>query len=645
MAGGVGAVAWFLTRPPLPFPIGRPLALAWVAAPAAALAIAVLWSLGAGVPSAAVGGGRRGDIVERLRRGAGVAWPAALPLWLLPASGGVADVDRLVVLGMVATSAGLLWMRTAREPRSEGAGLFAERGSSIPGVWEAALLVVAVAVALHYLCTAADAQGNADNDAAYYFGVARHMLRSGRFEEPIVWHFLSRPEHVLHRPFDYWQGMTSLLLLPAMSLFGATHRVALVTMGALSAVTVLLFWYLIAVAAPFRRRIVQLVALLTFALSPALATYRFDTESIVVFHLFVLVVLIAFVRGRHRLCALGAFALVLTRSDGAIVCALVWAALLWRARTAGRLRPLLTAMVATAAAYAVICLVSFGAPTPPGAARALLLPSRDALYQFGAPASLPRAQIVARFALAALEERAWVALNSLRTIAFVPHQEIWAAFMLLPGAAALVGRARGIGLAAVILFVASPVIAWAAPVTFFHWRTLFTMLPLFVLVGAAGLDAVIERLLAWQSSGGRPRLRGVMASAASIAVLMPIMAPLQPYGTRAAKLRGLETELAELDRALAGKPVMSSRPWQVIANTSSPAIMIPSDGEEAMKQAAEAYGANHLLVDESCVGASAAVCGRIWKGTQHVLWNRQLTLVLDRPHIKLFHIDAGLRDP
>src|SRR5580765_8298813 len=77
--------------------------------------------------------------------------------------------------------------------------------------------------------------GISQNDGAYYYGVARHIAVSGRFEEPIVWHFIRPPETIVHAPFDYWGCMTSLLLVPSLMLFGANTRTAFVTMSAITA--------------------------------------------------------------------------------------------------------------------------------------------------------------------------------------------------------------------------------------------------------------------------------------------------------------------------------------------------------------------------------------------------------------------------
>jgi hypothetical protein len=92
--------------------------------------------------------------------------------------------------------------------------------------------------------------------------------------------------------------MTSLILVPPLMLFGATPRTAFVTMSVVSAASVFAFWYLVCFALPLRHRATQLLALVLFALSPAMDAFRFQTESIAVAQLFIVLSLIALYRGR-----------------------------------------------------------------------------------------------------------------------------------------------------------------------------------------------------------------------------------------------------------------------------------------------------------------------------------------------------------
>jgi hypothetical protein len=145
--------------------------------------------------------------------------------------------------------------------------------------WTIALLIATLAIGIAYVAIGAQVREIAQNDGAYYFGVARHMARHGRFEEPIVWHFLHPPDSLTHAPFDYWGCLTTLLLVPALWLFGDTPRTAFVTMSLLSAAALLAFWYLVCIALPLRHRVTQLLSLLLFAFSPLMVEFRFQPRE------------------------------------------------------------------------------------------------------------------------------------------------------------------------------------------------------------------------------------------------------------------------------------------------------------------------------------------------------------------------------
>src|SRR5262249_38166445 len=224
------------------------------------------------------------------------------------------------------------------------------------GAWEWCLFVFVLVVAAIYLATGASLHEIIYNDAAYYYGVARHMALTGRFEEPLVWHFLRPPNGIVHAPFDYWGCLTVLLLVPPLAVFGATPETAFLTMSAVTAASLLAFWYLICIALPLRYHAAQLLALVLFAFSPALDVYRFQPESICVAQLFLLLALIALCRRRVVLAVLCAFAILLARGDGLILFSLIVVALvLQELRIEGRR----AAGVRTAVLVALSCLAVY----------------------------------------------------------------------------------------------------------------------------------------------------------------------------------------------------------------------------------------------------------------------------------------------
>src|SRR4029077_14432846 len=57
-----------------------------------------------------------------------------------------------------------------------------------------------------------------------------------------------------------------------------------------------------------------------------------------------------------------------------------------------------------------------------------------------------------------------------------------------------------------------------------------------------------------------------------------------------------EADLAALDASLDGGTTMSTRPWSVIAETHSPAVYLPENGEAAMEAVLRKYNVRWLLL-------------------------------------------------
>ncbi len=207
-------------------------------------------------------------------------------------------------------------------------------------LWPAALLVTAGCICVAYVLVGRTVAWNTDNDPAYYFGLARHIVTAHRFDEPIVWHFLVKPPAVAHPPFDYWAMLPALALVPFFFLFGPTHHVAGVVMGLVSGLSIVGFAYLVSVAAPFRSRLIQLMALLLFAFAPALMRFRFDVETVTFVHLWTIAALVCLARGRWEAAVVVSFLIFLSRSESVVLTAILWtAAGLAAARSGGCAAP------------------------------------------------------------------------------------------------------------------------------------------------------------------------------------------------------------------------------------------------------------------------------------------------------------------
>ncbi len=473
-----------------------------------------------------------------------------------------------------------------------------------------ALIGAALAIAVSYLLVAASAEGNLRNDAAYYFGVARHIALTGRFEEPLVWNFLHPPAQAVHAPFDYWSGLSSLVLVPVFQLFGATDRVAMVAMGVISSLSVVLFALLLLRTCAVRSRLVGLVALALFAWSPSMAEYRFDTESLPLFHVLLVASLYAFLVGRRSLAVVCAFGVFLTRGDGVVPMLFVWTAALWvdlRATRRLASRPVLSRlglMAGLTAAYVVHHLATFGTPGPPAALAVQSLADYGELYAL--PSATGARGLWARFGPGAIADTVRMAYANLWSIEFVRGlQPLW--FALVIAGAAAVRRRPGLALVFALAIAGPACTAVASGAVFSPHRTLYTYLPVLILAGAVGLDEVADAL-------GRLARRPLVRLGAAVALSAVFLVPLRPYGARRVDThRGVERRLGELDPILGGAPVATNRPFWVMARTSSPAVMIPSNGPEAIAEAIERYEIRWLLLwtPHFPVGASRRFMGDV----------------------------------
>jgi hypothetical protein len=108
-------------------------------------------------------------------------WPIFIPPVVFVFFSAVGDVAQSARLPVMAASAALaVWGE--RGSNDEG-------GPQAPpvGPWSRAMLVTAICLCIAYVVVGTTTTGSTDNDPAYYYGVARHIILSRRYEEPIVW--------------------------------------------------------------------------------------------------------------------------------------------------------------------------------------------------------------------------------------------------------------------------------------------------------------------------------------------------------------------------------------------------------------------------------------------------------------------------
>jgi hypothetical protein len=550
--------------------------------------------------AAGLAGTRGRTLLGRVVSGFERVWPAAIPLAALLV------VERYPKLPLAAAAAFgavvVFHLRTASPPAWRLARRPPSAAPARLGPWELALLGFALAVCVLYLAVAALADGNEANDGAYYFGVARHIARTGRFEEPIVWQFVKPPATLIHWPFDYWGGLTSIVLVPPLAVFGATVKTAMVTMGVISCAALLAFWYLVCVAIPLRSPAAQLVGLVSFALSPALASMRFDTETIALYHLLLLASLAAFAKGRLIWSAVLAFGLVLTRGDGSVVfglvslAALVTAAGARRGRRAAMLRIALAGL-GLVVAYVAYHWIVFRSATPPGAAVAPLLPdgSRD-LHAY--PVPLSKGRLLSFLTWEYLSERTKLAVTNLRDIRFLAaRQDVWFGLAGLAVLSWFRRRTAFLGLVSLLVLPAPFAVAYLSRGVFSVWRTLYPFAPVIVLAGAMGLDLVLSRIARIRFTGRAARVQALALAVGSFLATYPFLSAATLYGPRwSGHQRKVELAMRTLDPLLGGEPAATDLPWYLVANTSSPAVMVPENGERAIGAILRRYRIRWLVL-------------------------------------------------
>lgn len=552
-------------------------------------------------------------------------------------------------LGQGALALLALWLLTTRAARDPLAPRCDAQGRGRWDLSSLATLFTALVIAAHYLSIAGEMASNRQNDAAYYHGVARWMARTGTLDEPIVWHFLTRPEHAVHPAFDYWQGLTSIWLVLPMTLFGATHAVATYAMAFLSGCTVLAFAYLVTRAHPLRHHGLQLAAVLAFGLTNAMQSFRFDTETPVVFHMALLASLIALVRKRWVLAAVCAFLCFLTRTDGAVTTGLLALVFFTHARQDPKaLAQLAGSFASLSALYVLNNVVRFGTFTPPGSARAPALQSYFDLYIWSHTVQPPDPSVFLDARLNA--EAAWMAFDfafdASRNNSFVLSHE-WLVGLLALGIItfAMPRRdaswlLRGAWLVTVLAAITLP---WLSPVVFSRGRTFHPLIPVFC-VASYGAIAVLSQLQVGLTESLQRKAFARTGHVAWFAILaLLITLPFtHPYRPTALTHVAYEAELAQVNDLLHGAVVGTNSPWWVIANTDSPAVLTPFESVSALREMIERYEVEYLLfttVDRDSWGEAAALWARIRDREHTQLGPYSITRVASSPSFIVLRVD------
>ena len=505
--------------------------------------------------------------------------------------------------------------------------------------WPIALLAIALGICVSYLACGARLPGSTNNDAAYYFGVARHIAETGRLEEPLIWHFLLPHGSVVHAPYDYWPAWPSIWLVPVFKLFGSQPMVLGLAASSVSCLSVLLFWYLVSVVWRWSSAAVQLVTLVLFAYSPALRDYRMEAETVPWTHVFMLASLIALSRQRVVLATVLGFFIFLARPDCVALTGVVWIFAALLAKRRAEVRAYATACAALLGAYVLFNAALFGSWSPPGARLAPHLIDGLELYRYR-EAGPSLVSLFERLGPQYFEGRANVAFETLRDLKFVPWFYFWLPLGIAFGARMRRSPNHGALAAWWMLPLGALTPSLISPIVFASWRTLHPLLPLLLLVAGQALEELFVRAqtAAKQWRATNLLLPGLSAGAGSaFAVLM--LYSVKPY-TEPPGLPGQAHAPTALASNLDGGVVMSLFPWFVLSNTRSPAVCMPHNGEEAVRQVVERYGVRWLIIPTNgdCPTETGAWCQQVMATRGGTLGRCSLTYVATGADSTLFRV-------
>lgn len=623
--------------------------------------LAMLFMLGAAETVGRTAGHR--PHFHALLEGSRIAWPAALLIALVAfanpkttiAGGYLTTI--IVVISLMTLA---LRFNLRRAHQASFVPVVPWRSPKAwPGLWELGLLGISIAIGTIYLRIGAQAQGNFQNDSAYYFGVARHIAISGRIEEPLVWHFANPPETIVHAPFDYWGGLTSLLLAPVLAFFGATQRVAFIAMATINASTIIAFWYLVCFALPIRQPIIQLVTLSSFAFSPFAIYYRFDTESLSVYHFALVMALIAIAQKRSRLAVVAGFCLALTRVDGMLLYVGICGAMLlgsWRRHARDDARRIAVLAVGLLIAYVARNLWSFGTPMPPGAAMGPLLDHEQDLYAWKDHAPSVVTTLQSRLQPDYLLARINLLAQAIHNLSMLPAQP----FFLILGAAPVLGvwrkGHRGQLLLPIVTVFVLYAFTWGSGPVFHSWRTLSALLPLVVVTCGMGASSLYDfifavgRRLQLQSRRGRMWRATIVivTSILAFAIILPVARAISPYGLRPRAVGwNYENQFSQQSNRFDRAPLMTNSPWQIMAHTHSPTVSIPVNGAHAVAAVMHKYGVKWLVLvgTGAYPGASGPVIQAIRRGKTNAIPGFRVELVHQNAMLSMFRLVQDSPNP
>ena len=359
--------------------------------------------------------------------------------------------------------------------------------------------------------------------------------------------------------------------------------------------------------------------------------------------------LIAFVRKRWILAAVCAFLCFLTRTDGAVTTGLLALVFFIHARRDPKaLAQLAGSFASVSGLYLLNNLVRFGTLTPPGSARAPALQTYFDLYIWSHTIQPPNPVVFLDSRLN--EEAAWmaadIAFNASQNNSYV-LSHAWLVGMLALGVIVFAMPRRDASWLVrgtwLIALLATFTIPWLSPIVFSRGRTLHPLIPVFCLA-CFGAIAVLSQL---QLGLTEALHRKVIARTGHVAwigtgMLLLTLQFIHPYRPIALPHAAYEAELAQVSDLLHGAIVGTNSPWWVIANTESPAVLMPFESVPALIEAMDRYEVEYLLfttIDHDSWGEPSALWSQIRDREQTQLGTYAITRVASSPSFVVMRVD------
>jgi len=488
----------------------------------------------------------------------------------------------------------------------------------------AAVISLAILQAALSFSTARRLEHVGNYDTAYYYAVARNVaLGPVSRADDVVWHWLGRPGTVARPPGGFWSPGWPLLLGATMTVIGHTMKDAMHLCAALSVTLPLLVF-----AAIYAVRRDPLIAWLGgLVLIPQARNRETNVmPDVALPHQVALMLGLCLVLwalqhdgGRSRRIWMAAgFALgvpLWLRGEGFVVPAAVAAAILLDASTGPRerLRRLGWLLPGTALCllpYLAWNLWAFGAIVPASRALAPYLTDFTDFYRYGTDPGYAswRAQGLGGI----LSTIGYV----LRVRAAHPFREIPIPLLALAVAGAVPGAGRRLRDVRTLPFVLVLVFSWAIPAMLAPipsrnpGRFVQAATPIVCVLAALGLGRLMTPFR-------RNRLATAAACVAFVVGGAVWFAPLtirNPIDTQAwqSKYRPIPGYLQPSGRPPLepGDLVLTTDPCQVAALLGVPAMMLPIDGPDALREVVARYHPRYLLLPSETQWWRVAGAGR-----------------------------------